>query len=180
MTIDGEWNTNPADVKKEAQKFFHDRFKEPWKKRPPFVCSELKKLSESESDFLVEHFTRMEVKGAVDNCRNDRAPGPDGFNFRFIKRFWDILGEDFYRVLTNFYDSGRISPWCASSFITLIPKCPEVMAFNDFRPINLIGCISKVISKVLANRLKVVIGSVISEEQSASSKIGTFWTVLWL
>ncbi|PNY17864.1 cysteine-rich receptor-like protein kinase, partial [Trifolium pratense] len=41
---------------------------------------------------------------------------------------------------------------------------------NDFRPISLVGSLYKILAKVLANRLRLVIGGVISESQSAFVK----------
>ncbi|KAJ0892121.1 putative RNA-directed DNA polymerase [Helianthus annuus] len=61
----------------------------------------------------------------------------------------------------------RFSPGVGSSFITLIPKIGDPSNLGDFRPISLIGSIIKVVSKVLANRLKVVLGRIVSETQSA-------------
>lgn len=59
--------------------------------------------------------------------------------------------------------------WCKSlraTFITLIPKkkkkCPEE---KDFRPISLVGCIYKLLTKTLAIRLKNVIPSIILNSQ---------------
>ena len=49
-----------------------------------------------------------------------------------------------------------------SSFITLIPKGCDSVELNDFRPISLVGIISKTISKILSNRLKCVLGKVVS------------------
>ena len=60
-----------------------------------------------------------------------------------------------------------ISKGCNSSFITLIPKCKDPSSLAEFRPISLIGCTYKIISKLLACRLKQVIGSVVDEVQSA-------------
>ncbi|XP_076953244.1 uncharacterized protein LOC143627270 [Bidens hawaiensis] len=54
-----------------------------------------------------------------------------------------------------------------SSFIALIPKKKDPVGLVDFRPISLIGCINKVVSKVLVGRLKSVIGGLILVEQSA-------------
>ncbi|KAJ0845937.1 putative RNA-directed DNA polymerase [Helianthus annuus] len=62
---------------------------------------------------------------------------------------------------------GSINKSCTSSFIALIPKVKDPTCPANFRPISLIGVINKVISKVLVNRLKKVLGNLISEQQSA-------------
>lgn len=74
---------------------------------------------------------------------------------------------DFLNIMLNFYSTGIISHGCSSSYITLIPKITSIQSLSDFRPITLIGCIKKVISKTLANRFKTVITKVISPSQSA-------------
>ncbi|KAF5793118.1 putative RNA-directed DNA polymerase [Helianthus annuus] len=116
---------------------------------------------------LVKRFTKEEIKEAVWNCGNEKAPGPDGFSFKFLKHFWILFETDFYAILDYFYVHGKINRGCNSSFITLIPKISDPQFINKFRPISLIGCISKVISKILATRLKGVIGSVVSDVQTA-------------
>lgn len=57
-----------------------------------------------------------------------------------------------------------------ATYIDLIPKVNNPQRLNDFRPISLVGCLYKVLAKVLANRLKSVMGSVVSESQSAFIK----------
>lgn len=57
-----------------------------------------------------------------------------------------------------------------SSFIVLIPKKDNPQQLGDFIPISLIGCMYKVLSKILANMLRLVINSVISEAQSTFVK----------
>jgi hypothetical protein len=69
--------------------------------------------------------------------------------------------------MEEFHANGKIVKGANSSFIVLIPKKKNPVNISDFRPISLVGCIYKVISKVLTNRLKKVIGSVVSETQSA-------------
>lgn len=54
-----------------------------------------------------------------------------------------------------------------NTFISLIPKIDSPQRLNDFRPISLVGSIYKILSKVLANRLKTVLGKVISDSQTA-------------
>ncbi|RVW39985.1 Transposon TX1 uncharacterized 149 kDa protein [Vitis vinifera] len=52
-------------------------------------------------------------------------------------------------------------------FLSLIPKKEEVEDLRDFRPISLVGSVYKLLAKVLANRLKLVMGEVISYSQQA-------------
>lgn len=55
-------------------------------------------------------------------------------------------------------------------FITLIPKIAGANMLKDFRPISLLGCHNKIISKILANRLKSVLPGLIWECQNAFIK----------
>jgi hypothetical protein len=74
------------------------------------------------------------------------------------------------RCLTEFHRNGNISKGINTTFIALIPKVDNPHRLNDFRPISLIGCMYKVLAKVLANRLCLVIRSVVSHVQSAFIK----------
>ena len=69
------------------------------------------------------------------------------------------------KFFIDFYLIGKVDKKLNSSFITLISKkeCPE--GLGDSRPISLIGSIYKILAKVLANRLRVVMSSKISENQ---------------
>lgn len=142
------------------------------------MCNGLKRLNAQDGLLLIEPFSEQEIKDAVHDCGSNKAPGPDGFNFRFVKRFWDLLEDDFYNIMQEFHGTGVINSDCGSAFITLIPKVISPLGLKDYRPITLIGMISKVISKILANRLKKVLGKVISESQSAFCPTVLFLTVL--
>lgn len=50
-------------------------------------------------------------------------------------------------------------------FITIIPKQPRVVDIKDFRPINLVGAVYKIVAKVLASGLQMVVEKIISEPQ---------------
>lgn len=146
------------------------KFQESNQQKPSFTISGIARLSNADGDLLVTRFTLVEIKLAVWDCGNDKSPGPDGFTVGFIKEYWDLLANDFKEVMDRFFTHGRISYGCASSFIALIPKSDDPQSFEDRRPISLIGIIYKVITKILANRLSKVIGSVISDNQSAFIK----------
>nr|KAJ0203065.1 hypothetical protein LSAT_V11C500287930 [Lactuca sativa] len=104
-----------------------------------------------------------EVKNAAWACGSDKAPGPDGFTFKFIKKYWGTMSENVMRLIRHFEDYGTVSKGCNSSFITLAPKINDPLTLSDYRPIRLIGCLYKIITKILALRLKKVIGGIIGD-----------------
>lgn len=167
LSINGEWVKKPKEIKREVHQFFKEKFVEEIKDRPSLLVYGLKTLDSEAADGLVAPFLEKEIKDAVFECGSDKAPGPNGFNFRFIKKFWSLFSGDFLDIFNNFAETGVISRGVGSSFITLVPKVNDPVDLGEYRPINLIGVVSKVISKVLANRLKKVIDSLISETQSA-------------
>lgn len=102
-----------------------------------------------------------EVKEAVWDCDNSKCPGPNGFNFRFIKTFWNLIGGDFTRYINEFHAHGIIPRGCNWSFISLITKVDIPPHLGEYRPISLMGCMYKVLSKLLSNRMKKVLPKVI-------------------
>ncbi|GKC36334.1 RNA-directed DNA polymerase, eukaryota [Tanacetum coccineum] len=56
---------------------------------------------------------------------------------------------------------------CNASFVALIPKVTDAKFVKDYRPISLIGCVYKVVTKIMANRLAMVIDDIVSNTQSA-------------
>src|ERR1044072_3545 len=109
---------------------------------------------------LVDKFSFVEVRNVVWECEGSKSPGFDGFNFKFINN-WDIFKVDVGRMLEEFHFRGVIPRGCNSSFIALIPKVGDPIGLNECRPIFLVGFLYEIISKVLTNRLKLVMGSIL-------------------
>jgi len=127
-------------------------------------------LSHRQGAGLIMSFSLDEVKAAVWDCDNYKCPGPESISFGFIKQFWDMLKEDVMRFLTEFHRNGKFTKGINSTFIALTPKVDNPQQLNDFRPISLVGSLYKILAKVLTNRLRLMIGSMISESQSAFIK----------
>ncbi|KAJ0811025.1 putative RNA-directed DNA polymerase [Helianthus annuus] len=167
LWINGVWVTDPQSIMKFIQENMGRKFAEPCESRPRMSPEGFAKISSTDANFLIAEFTREEVKKAVWDCGSDKAPGPDGITFALIKRFWSDIENIVMDMMGQFHIHGSIQKSCSASFISLIPKVDDPVTLSDFRPISLIGIINKIISKVLANRLKGVLNSVISKEQSA-------------
>lgn len=167
LNINGSWIEDPSAVKAEIQSFFIKKFSEPLVDRPSFTSKKFKILSTTQVADLEQTFSMDELKQAIWSCEGSKAPGPDGFTMNFVKKNWDVLKSDFAAYLNAFNSSGLIPKGCNSNFITLIPKVSDPIIVSDFRPISLVGLQYKILSKVLAGRLKKVIPSIISESQTA-------------
>lgn len=97
----------------------------------------------------------------------EKSPGPDGMSPEFYQKCWPIVKKDVIEVVRNFFSTGTLDDHLQGTNIALIPKKQNPVAMTDIRPISLCNVIYKVISKVLTNRLKKVIDSIISDSQSA-------------
>ncbi|XP_020211058.1 uncharacterized protein LOC109795906 [Cajanus cajan] len=148
-------------------KFFHACIN---RRRPRLQGTNFKTLSEEDAATLILPFSDEEVKIAVWDYEGSKSPRPDGFNFTFIKDFWDDTKADFLAFLHEFHANGKLVKGSNSSFVVLVPKTDNPQKVEEYRPISLIGCMYKVLAKVLANRMKKVIGKVISESQSTFLK----------
>nr|GEY40456.1 RNA-directed DNA polymerase, eukaryota, reverse transcriptase zinc-binding domain protein [Tanacetum cinerariifolium] len=67
----------------------------------------------------------QEIKRAVWDCGVDKSPGPDGFTFGFIRRFWSLLENDVVAAVKYFFTSGTFPKGCNALFIALISKIPD-------------------------------------------------------
>nr|GEX88101.1 RNA-directed DNA polymerase, eukaryota [Tanacetum cinerariifolium] len=81
----------------------------------------------------------------------------------------NVSHDEIRAVVWNYGDNKSPGPdgGCNSSFIALIPKVVEAKYVNDFWPISLIGCVYKVVMKILATRLALVLSSLIFDTQVA-------------
>ncbi|KAL0011163.1 hypothetical protein SO802_006271 [Lithocarpus litseifolius] len=118
-------------------------------------------------DFLSTDFTAEEVKVALFQMGPTKAPGPDGMNALFYQKFWHVVGDFVVLAVLDFLNNGNMLPDINHTNIVLIPKVKNPERMSEFRPISLCNVIYKIISKVLANRLKQVLPQIISPTQSA-------------
>lgn len=165
--IGGSWVDDPIRVKKEVCRFFAHRFKEVDQCRPDLRGVLFGSIGLHQNDMLVGQFLEEEIRTAVWDCGSDKCPGPDGLNFKFIKHFWELIKPDISRFIAEFHANGIFPRGENASFIALIPRKSDPQNLNEYMPISLIGCVYKIVAKLLTNRLKKVLPGIIDERQSA-------------
>jgi len=91
----------------------------------------------------------------------------DGFSAGFFQKAWCDVGRNVSVAVLSFLNGGPFEATINSTNLCLIPKIPSPESVKDYRPISLCNVVYKLISKVLANRLKVVLPHINSPGQSA-------------
>jgi len=111
-----------------------------------------------------------ELDEAVAKCNGNSAPGIDGIGNRFIKKFWNLFRLPLLEYLVVCNNRGTLTETFRTALIRLIPKKGDVGHIKNWRPISLLSCFYKIISKAVDARLEKVIDKVTSLAQKAYNK----------
>ena len=88
---------------------------------------------------------------------NDKSPVNDGITKEFYIKFWDIVKEPLCASIQQSFIVGKLSISQKQVIIKLIEKKDRDKRFiKNWRPISLLNVNMKLISKVLASRLKIL------------------------
>ncbi|GJV28719.1 RNA-directed DNA polymerase, eukaryota, reverse transcriptase zinc-binding domain protein [Tanacetum coccineum] len=167
IMVEGNWITNPCLIKDAFLQFYKRKFQAQDSQVMFSNLPHSHSLNCMDRETLERQVTLEEIKEAVWDCGSSKAPGPDGYSFAFVKKYWGTIQKDLYDFVNLFFASCVMPNGANSSFFTLIPKVNNPTLITDFRPISLIGIHYKIIAKILANRLSKVIDKIVSKEQSA-------------
>ncbi|MBY3556055.1 reverse transcriptase family protein, partial [Modestobacter lapidis] len=116
---------------------------------------------------LIAPITSDEILTTLRSMKKNKSPGPDGYNVNFFLHCWSTVGDDFLKAVHSFFRNSKLPSGVNATSIALVPKVANPTRMADFRPISCCNTTYKCISKLLANRLKVVLPSLIGEYQSA-------------
>lgn len=166
LKVDGNWIHEPGRVEEAVQEHFQKLYSEQWSDRPFVNGIQFPQVSLEENVMLIESLSEEEIKSAVWQCDDYKSPGPDGFNFHFIKTFWDTVKQEFVGFISEFHQNGKLVRGSNSSFLTRVPKIASPQQLSHYRPISMIDSMYKVLSKLMENRLSKVLQKLISQSQS--------------
>ena len=119
------------------------------------------------NQLLLELFTAVDVKEALFSMHPDKSSGPDGMNPAFYQKFWNLIGQDVTDACLYFISIHTFPDELNDTLIVLISKKLQPETLTDMRPIALCNVLYKIVAKMLANRMKLVLDSVIFKSQSA-------------
>jgi hypothetical protein len=167
LSINGTVTMDQEEIGEGLVNYYSHLFTDEEGRRPLLDGLAFSSIDEADRRCLDRPFTEEEVVGVVKDMSGDKSPGPDGFSMAFFQSCWAIVKGDVMAVLHDFHAHGNFEKSLNATFIALIPKKPGALECKDFRPISLISGVYKIISKVLANRLSLILDKVVSVSQNA-------------
>ncbi|RVW56699.1 putative ribonuclease H protein [Vitis vinifera] len=141
IKINGDWLSEEQEVREGIANAFHQLLSEDTGWKADIGRLQLDQISQQEVENLESLFTEDEVHMALMEMNGDKAPGPDDFSMAFWKSCWDFVKEEILEMFKEFHEHSSFLKSLNNTFLLL--------------------------AKVLANRLKKVVGKVVSTSQNA-------------
>ena len=168
---DGSNTNNIEEIEDLLVKHFKDKFYEPNSYSFESILENLStlpipKLSQQHVLQLDCPISNDEIEMVVFQLGAHKAPGPDGIPAFFFQEYWAVVKQDIFKASQAFFHLGSLLKALNKTFITLIPKVSVLEEVTLFRPISLCNFTYKIITKIMVNRLKPLMNSLISPFQN--------------
>ncbi|KAL0284680.1 UNVERIFIED_CONTAM: hypothetical protein Sradi_7190700 [Sesamum radiatum] len=164
---EGEYLTDPIAIKDSAASFFQ-RLLTAEPVFPEEMDGEHSEdgLTDEDRRSLCVMPTLEEVWEAVFSIDPDSVAGPNGFGAIFFHTCWEIIAEDVFGAVTEFFHGEKMPKGFTTTTISLIPKTASPTCWSEYRPISLCNVTNKICTKLMTIRLGHVLPKVISLSQS--------------
>ncbi|GKB63767.1 RNA-directed DNA polymerase, eukaryota, reverse transcriptase zinc-binding domain protein [Tanacetum coccineum] len=177
-------NQNSADAERQKfkiewlsegdcnSKYFHNVVKGRINRGRIFVVEDMYGIphfgsSVSDDIYMIRDISDNEIKAALFDIDSNKAPGHDGYSSQFFKDAWNVIVKEFFKAVRDFFISGKLLKEVNSTVISLVPKISTPRRVSNYRPIACCNVVYKCISKILVNRIKGCLDSLVDQNQSA-------------
>lgn len=164
---EGHWISSRDNIGRCFEQFYRSLFSS----SHPSIPNDLDDLIspcllDDDREMLVTIPSPEEIGEVLFSMGSNKAPGPDGMSTLFYKFYWNIIGGEVVEAVSSFFIRGFMLRELNHSFIVLIPKNSNAATVQQYRPISLCNVLYKIVSKLLANKLKRVLHKIDSPWQT--------------
>jgi len=180
LEINGKMSDDPIEINNAIHNYYKQLYKEEINvsqaiaddKCLEFLVEDIPKISQEQRNDCDKKISSEEVRQILFKELNGRkSPGNDGLTVSLYQSKWDLLEPHFLKCLEYAIDKGELSSSQKQGVVRLIEKKDKDRRILDnWRPISLLNVDTKIFSKILANRIKKVLPSIIGPEQTAFVK----------
>lgn len=173
----GIWNEEIEDVERLFCEYFTNIFTTT-NPSPTQLNAALTNLSrrvtKEMNNFFDQKFTK-EISTALTQMCPTKAASLDRLPIAFFQNHWNLVKEKMITTCLHILNEGGSLTPLNHTYIALIPKVHNLTKVTNFRLISLCNVIYRILTKILANRLKQILDEIISSTQSAfiSNRLST-------
>lgn len=183
LDANGIEKTEQSDIEAILTNFYQDLFaKDSLDLRVQAQLIDDLELSLTDSDRAAceGSLTKDELFSALKGLRTGKSPGSDGLSTEFYLAFWDALGDSLTLVLNERLSLGILSDTQREGLLRLVYKKDDRRLAKNWRPISLLNTDYKLAAKVITERLKTVIASIVHQDQTCGVPGRTIFSNLQL
>ncbi|KAK9169574.1 hypothetical protein Syun_001714 [Stephania yunnanensis] len=164
----GTWCEDQTILEQEALSFFREVYRGDSSNGLPYdIRNKFPPIPLPLSTAMSRPVSDEEVRTTVLAMSPNKAPGIDGIPTFFFQKNWNVVGGSLCNMVKACFTQGVMDTSINKSLITLIPKMENPERFNHFRPISLCNVSYKIITKIVANRLKCVMSHLVNPAQTS-------------
>jgi len=128
---------------------------------------QIPKLNEKDIEFISRSITEEELYHAISLSADNKSPGTDGIGNEFYKHFWSNIKDHLMKAINKSLSTGSLSISQRQGIISLIPKVGKNNNYlKNWRPISLLNQDYKLIARILAERCKIHLSKLVSDDQN--------------
>ena len=154
-------------ILKEQARFYSKLYSKNNEVKFDLVNNSSIKISKDLAKKLDEPISVGEIRSAVMELKTDKTPGLDGVPAEFYQQFWERIQPYYLDMIKQAEIDGQLCQSARRGCITLLPKPGRDPSFlKNWRPITLLNTDYKILTKVIANRIKMALPDIISNDQT--------------
>ncbi|XP_072028100.1 uncharacterized protein [Amphiura filiformis] len=118
----------------------------------------------------IPNVTNWEVQHAVNQMKRGKSPGPDNVLIDTIKEGGDIITKELAKLYTTCMQKGRVPHQWKEATMIILHKKGDKRDLKNYRPISLLSNLYKLYTRLLTNRLEIILDGNQPREQAGFRK----------
>ena len=169
---DGTTKSTQPEIMAEVLDYYSNLYTEALDVSPEhqdaFLSRITRTLTADQRERLERPVDTTAISLALSTCKPEKSPGPDGLPYEFYTTFSTLLRKDLIDLFNSIlFDDHPVPHSYTKSILSLLYKKDDKRLLDNWRPISLLCCDYKILTKILAQRLKLVLSSILTYPQSA-------------